>query len=187
MIRLRPGAVEDAADIAQVHVETWRDAYAGILPTDMLVGMSVSRQTAYWRTALLRRRKHESISVALVDGAVVGFGTCGPARGPVVGPTGEVQMLYVAQDYQELGLGRALLRVLFASLRRHGMARAVIWVVAQNPARYFYEAMGGTADAERTERQWRTDVTTVGYVWEDIDAAIQAWDAKTARVGDGSR
>ena len=182
MIRLRPGAYEDAADIAQVHVETWRDAYAGVLPTDMLVGMSVSRQTGYWRSALLRRRRNESISLALVNDAVVGFGTCGPARAPVDVPTGEVQMLYVLQDYQELGLGRGLLRALFASLRRHGMTRAMIWVVAQNPARFFYEAMGGTADAERTERLWHTDVTTVGYVWEDIDAAIQAWDAKLARA-----
>ena len=187
MIRLRPGAYEDAVDIAHVHVETWRDAYAGVLPTEMLVAMSVSRQTAYWRSALLGRRKNESISVALVDGAVVGFGTCGPARGSVDGPTGEVQMLYVLQDYQELGLGRALLRALFAALQRHGMARAVIWVVAQNPARFFYEAMGGTAGAERTERLWRTDVTTVGYVWEDLDAAIQAWDAKLAHLRDAPR
>jgi GNAT superfamily N-acetyltransferase len=187
MIRLRPGAYEDAAANAHVHVETWRDAYAGGLPTDMLVNMSVSRQTAYWRAALLRRRKGESISLAMVDDALVGFGTCGPARGPAGRSTGEVQMLYVLQDYQELGLGRALLRALFAALRRHGMTRVLFWVVAQNTARFFYEAMGGTPGAERTERLWRTDVTTVGYVWEDIDAAIRAWDARMARVGDASR
>ena len=111
------------------------------------------------------------------------FGTCGPARGSDATRTGEVQMLYVAHDYQELGLGRALLRALFAALRRHRMERAIIWVVAQNPARFFYEAMGWVVQTERTERLWNTDVTTLGYVWEDIDATIQALDERIARVG----
>jgi GNAT superfamily N-acetyltransferase len=183
MIRRRPGAYEDAAALAQVHVSTWRDAYAGILPTEMLVGMSVSRQTAYWRAALMRRRSQETITVAMVDNALVGFGTAGPARGDDAVRTGEVQMLYVLHDFQELGLGRALLRALFAALRRHDMDRATIWVVAQNPARFFYEAMGGIATTEHTERLWRTDVTTVGYVWDDLDAAIQCFDERIARVG----
>ena len=183
MIRLRPGAYEDAAALARVHVATWRDAYAGILPTDMLVSMSEDRQTRYWRAALMRRRANEAITVATVDEALVGFGTCGPARGSDATRTGEVQMLYVAHDYQELGLGRALLRALFAALRRHRMEHAIIWVVAQNPARFFYEAMGGAPQAERTESLWNTDVTTVGYVWEDIDATIQALDERIARVG----
>jgi ribosomal protein S18 acetylase RimI-like enzyme len=182
MIRLRPGAYEDAAALAQVHVATWRDAYAGILPTDMLVRMSVDRQTRYWRTALMRRRANEAITVATVDEILVGFGTCGPARGRDAVRTGEVQMLYVDNDYQERGLGRALLRALFAALRRHRMDRAVIWVVAQNPARFFYEAMGGTMHAERSERLWNADIATLSYVWEDLDATIQALDNRIARV-----
>jgi len=182
MIRLRPGAYEDAAALARVHVATWRDAYADILPTDMLVGLSEARQTAYWRAALMRRRANETITVALVDDELVGFGTCGPARGRRAKRTGEVQMLYLLPDFQELGLGRAMLRALFAALRRHGMARAIIWVVAKNPARFFYQAMGGEAQAERTERLWGTDVSTVGYVWEDLDVAIQALDDRIARV-----
>jgi hypothetical protein len=32
-----------------------------------------------------------------------------------------------------------------------------------------------------------TRVTTAGYVWKDIDAAIQTLDEKTARVRDESR
>ena len=65
-------------------------------------------------------------------------------------------MLYLLQDYQELGLGRALLRTLFAALRHHEMTLWVIWLVVQDLVRFFYEAMSDTADAERTERLWRT-------------------------------
>ncbi|NQV80319.1 MAG: GNAT family N-acetyltransferase [Alphaproteobacteria bacterium] len=183
MIRLRPGALADAQSIAEVQVATWRDTYAGVLPTDMLVNMSVARHTTYWQAALLRRRAGECITVALVDDTIVGYGSAGPARGRFPVATGDVQTLYVLHDFQELGLGRALLRALFASLVRDGMRRAVIWVVAQNHSRFFYEAMGGVGRTTRTEQLWKTNVATIGYEWDDLDAAIHALDARMARTG----
>ncbi|MEQ8248280.1 MAG: GNAT family N-acetyltransferase [Alphaproteobacteria bacterium] len=185
MVRLRPATPDDASPIAAVHVATWRDAYADILPREMLVGLSASCHTERWLKTLRQRRRRENITVAVADNTVVGFATAGPARRHWGTDAGEVTMLYVLGDYQERGLGRALLRDSFDALRRHGMTRALVWVVAQNPARFFYEAMGGTARHNRREHLWGTTVATVGYAWDDLDAAVRALDATMARAANG--
>lgn len=182
MIALRPAVHADAQQIAAVHVATWRDAYANILPTDMLIGLSVDRYADDWRRTLMQQRQRESITVAAAGDAVVGFATAGPARRTADTDRGEVTMLYVLGDYQERGLGRALLRASFGGLLCHGMTAATIWVVRQNPSRFFYEAMGGVARRHRTERLWSTTVPTVGYAWDDLAAAIGAMDDSMARM-----
>lgn len=43
-MRIRVARLDDAAAVAEVYVETWRSAYAGLLPDKVLTGMSESRQ-----------------------------------------------------------------------------------------------------------------------------------------------
>ena len=43
-IAIRPARLDDAAGIARLDVETWRAAYAGILATPYLVGLSAERR-----------------------------------------------------------------------------------------------------------------------------------------------
>jgi hypothetical protein len=65
-------------------------------------------------------------------------------------------------------VGRALLMSLFDALIDRGMNSAVVWVLAQNPARFFYEAMGGRRIAEKKERLWNALLPQVGYGWDDL-------------------
>ena len=55
-----------------------------------------------------------------------------------------------------------------------GLDSAVIWVLAANPSRYFYEAMGGRREGERVERLWGADLKETGYGWPDLTKAIEA-------------
>ena len=40
-ISIRAAVAEDAAPIARVHVESWRSTYAGILPDEILLNVSL--------------------------------------------------------------------------------------------------------------------------------------------------
>lgn len=40
MMHIRKAAVEDAAAIAKVHVDSWRTTYKGIMPSDYLNSLS---------------------------------------------------------------------------------------------------------------------------------------------------
>jgi ribosomal protein S18 acetylase RimI-like enzyme len=174
-VTLRPARPADAPGIARVHVETWRNAYAGLVPEAYLVGMTEARQTALWSAVIGRaggrEAPREEVLVAETDGGraaarIVGFGSCGPSRDPAF--AGEIYTLYVAGDWQGRGVGRALLGGLFERLRRARLKDAVIWVLSGNPSRFFYEAMGGRRVAERREAFAGTQLETTAYAWSDL-------------------
>jgi GNAT superfamily N-acetyltransferase len=164
-IAVRPSRADEARRLAEVYVETWRTTYAGMLPDDVLLRMSVDQQERRWRGYLARQAAHETILTAEAVGhGAIGFGSAGPARR--TGPeTGEVYTLYVLPDWQGQGAGRELLLSMFSHLRIAGFAEALIWVVAANPSRFFYEAMGGQRTVERTERLWGVELPEIGYRW----------------------
>jgi ribosomal protein S18 acetylase RimI-like enzyme len=190
---IRRASASDARAIARVHVDCWRSAYAGIIPDRVMVDMSVDDKASFWRGMVLRAGSREAVLVASVaeagsrSGEIVGFASCGPAdrrssgsgpggsgpggNGPA-GFDGEVHTLYVLSDWQEQGLGRALLCSGFRALKRAGFGSAFVWVLAQNPARFFYEAMGGHRIGERAESLWGVELPEIAYGWPDLEAAL---------------
>jgi len=51
-VAVRQATIDDAGDIAVVHVATWRAAYRGLMPQSLLDGLSVEARTAVWRRIL---------------------------------------------------------------------------------------------------------------------------------------
>jgi ribosomal protein S18 acetylase RimI-like enzyme len=86
--------------------------------------------------------------------------------------TGEVFTLYVAPDFQGRGLGRELLLALFGRLVRRKLASAVIWVLRDNPSRFFYERLGGRLVGHRPLKLAGTTVAASAYGWPDLAAVI---------------
>ena len=101
MPQVRPARPDDASGIGAVHVAAWQGAYAGILPDDFLSGMSHVRQAAYYHARILAG---PGVFVATAPG-VVGFVTAGRPRTRGLGD-GEVETLYLLDDWRDQGLGR---------------------------------------------------------------------------------
>ena len=80
----------------------------------------------------------------------------------------------MAIDWQGRGLGSRLLGALFSALRGAGVSDAYLWVLAGNPARFFYETMGGTRVAERQESFAGTLLDEIAYGWSDLSQ----WQAR---------
>ena len=179
-ISLRPARPGDAVAIAKVHVETWRAAYAGIVPDTYLVSLTESKQALMWNNTIRRAAAPEAVLAAestdMPGGRIVGFGSCGNARSQ--SGSGEIFTLYVAPDWQGQGIGRLLLEALFAGLHEAGLSQAMLWVLSGNPSRYFYEALGGRRIAERKERFAGVDLSEVGYAWSDLDAWLSTLDGR---------
>jgi ribosomal protein S18 acetylase RimI-like enzyme len=178
-VRIRRGTPKDAAAIGRVHVETWRSAYAGLLPDAMLARMSDVRQTAWWSRALGDPAEQRGIFVADDEEmGVVGFGSCGAVREIPEGldgteqRVGEVFTLYVESDFQDQGLGRRLLDAMFRQLHADGFDTAILWMLAANPTRFFYEGLGGAVVGHRIDRMSGTEVEEVAYAWRDLEAPL---------------
>ncbi len=171
LLRLRRARITDAPSIAEIYVDGWRQAYPGLVPTTVLLRLSPSAQARQWALALARQGVAETVVVAeRANGSIVGFGSCGEARATKLPQAGEIYTLYVASDAQEQGIGRALLWRLFDTLLDRGLNSALVWVLAGNPARFFYEAMGARRIAERTERLWNAELPQAAYGWDDLRA-----------------
>jgi GNAT superfamily N-acetyltransferase len=181
MITIRRARPMDAAAIGAVHVSAWRSAYAGILPEAYLAGLSMPRQAAHYQAAI---QAGTGVHVATVSGLdlgpagghprIVGFVTGGPAHRPHSFAEGEIETLYVLDDWRERGLGRRLMRASAAWLAASGCGSAFLWVLRDNPSRWFYERLGGKAVAQQTIRVAGRDVVQTAYVWAPIEKLAQA-------------
>jgi predicted N-acetyltransferase YhbS len=170
-LTIRVARPKDAAEIARVYIESWHDAYAGILPNRLLCAMTQNGQTARWRAAI-RARGRESVFVAeAARFGLVGMTSFGPARDGSLSLDGEIYTLYVDPAFYGRGAGRALMQGAFASLRKRGHSSCVIWAHAKNPVRFFYEAMGGRLIAERTMQMMGDPVPENAFGWRRLTLA----------------
>ena len=173
-LSVRRAVPGDAQGIADVYVESWRETYAGILPTSYLVKLSAERLSRQWRYRLSgagrgRRGPYAILVAETAEGLVVGFGESGPSRESDLGYAGEIYTLYVAPDYLSLGVGRALLAALFSAVVESGTNTALIWALTANPSRHFYAANGGRIVAERSSVYWGRQLREIAYGWSDLE------------------
>lgn len=168
MVKVRPATLDDADAIARIYVDTWRSVYAGSLPDHVLTRMSHARQSSAWRQEVGGRNGRWVLVAELPKAGVVGFVGLGANR---FGPStydGEIQTLYVLDDFHDRGIGRALLKAGFRHMKEEGFHKAIVWVLSSNPARFFYEALGAQRVAERDEALWGTVLKEVAYGWPDL-------------------
>jgi GNAT superfamily N-acetyltransferase len=143
----RPATAADVPAIATVRIRSWQAAYRGAIPQDYLDSLDVDAEAA-------RRadRPLDGQYVAELNGAVVGWVHVGPYRADegeqVPGPScGEVSAIYALPEVWGRGVGWALMTTGLGELRRLGLSPVLLWVlVANEPARRFYERAGFRAD-----------------------------------------
>ena len=169
MVTIRSAKPSDAEAIARIHVETWRNTYAGVLPDAYLTGLSVPERFKFWQSILAQRDHGLTLIAADVETGVIGFGNAGPARAEALPKNsnwnGEIYTLYLMPDWHGRGIGRRLLHGLFDRLKRFGRTDVILWVVEANPTRFFYEAMGGSMIARRREKFAGVMLDELAYGW----------------------
>ena len=184
MITVRLARPSDAVAIGAVHVATWRSTYPGILPDGFLSRLSVSRQAAHYEHAI---RSGTGVHVAVASDAgvppggnprIIGFATDGRARrcmtsGCKLGE-GEIETLYVLDDWRDRGIGRCLMREAAGHLAQAGCQSVYLWVLTENSSRWFYQRLGGRVAATGTTRVAGQDVAQTAYVWDPIEKLIEA-------------
>ncbi len=167
---VRAAQVGDAAAIAAVHVAAWRSAYAGLLPSAYLAGLSVIRNAAQFHAGI---RAGRPVLVAEAEGRVVGYASLGRARTPGLAD-GEIETLYVLDDWRDQGHGRDLMQAAAAHMAGTGCASAFVWVLQENPSRWFYERLGGRSVARSVTHVAGRAFDQVAYQWEPIGKLLRA-------------
>jgi ribosomal protein S18 acetylase RimI-like enzyme len=133
--------------VAEIHVETWRATYPGVVPQEVLDDLSVEERERLWREWI--PHAETDVFVGELEGEVVGFASVGPSwTSPGVG---ELYSIYVLPSAHGSGAGPALMAAAAAALAAR-FDEAILWVATENPrARRFYEKHGWVVDGERVD------------------------------------
>ena len=166
-IRIRQAVDSDARGIARVHIDSWRATYSGIVPAEHLEGLDYDEREARWHRILADRRQNAFVAEA-ADGRIVGFASGGPERSGDAAYPAELYAIYIDESRQRQGLGRRLVAALGGWFLSRGWRSMLLWVLAENPSRGFYEALGGTEVRQETITIGGTELVEIAYGWSDI-------------------
>lgn len=128
---IREATIEDAAAIARVHVDSWRAAYAGLMPDSLLASLDIDQRAAGWTRMIASADRWPRIRVVELEG------------------------YYVHPDSWGAGARRALMDDALARLREMGCSHAYLWVLEGNARTIaIYEHFGWRLDGlKKSERR----------------------------------
>jgi GNAT superfamily N-acetyltransferase len=165
-LTVRRASPADARAIAAVHVASWRAAYRGLMPAEVLERLSVDGRERDWRGWLAAGGARHFTLVAERDGRLLAFCTVEmPAReDDEPDDVAAIPALYAHPDAFGAGVGRALIEAAVEAARDAGYREAVLWMLEGNRrAEAFYERGGWRRDGGRR----RSDYPGVTYASDD--------------------
>ena len=141
-ITYRTPRPDEAEAFAALHVQCWREAYADILPPQLLASFSTESRLPMWQARL----KDGKLFVAGAYDAAgpAGFIMAGAADAKhVPDQDGHIWAVYISRRAQRQGIGRWLIGLAARHWLAQGGHSLSVGVLAANaPARAFYEALG---------------------------------------------
>jgi GNAT superfamily N-acetyltransferase len=153
-VSVRPARPADAPEIARIQVVTWRTAYRGVLPPEVLDDWDEAAATVAWHSAITAPpTPGHGVLVALEGQTAVGFAAFGPAELTAAeqpdpsGPTTEVTTLLVEPRWGRRGHGSRLLSAMAELAETAGAARLQVWLLdSDGVSTGFYESAGWAPD-----------------------------------------
>lgn len=161
-VLVRDSMPADAEPLAALFRSSWELAYQGIIPQPHLEALIQRRGPAWWKRSL---RKARGTLIVDVAGTVAGYATCGASRqrGKY---QGEIYELYLAPDFQGLGLGEHLFEASRHNLDMRQLRGLVVWALLDNTmACDFYWRRGGRPIAQAKDKFGDVQLTKVAFGW----------------------
>ncbi len=152
-VSVREAQPGDGPEIARIQVETWRTAYASILPAPVLDSLTVEAAEPAWVAAVQDPPSpHHHVLVAQERQWLVGFAAVAPADDleegdPDPDATAQIGPLLVEPRWGRRGHGSRLLAAAVDLARKDDMHRAIAWIPAADSASLdFLRSAGWEAD-----------------------------------------
>jgi GNAT superfamily N-acetyltransferase len=133
-VSVRPARAADAAELGRIQVETWRLAYAEVLPEPVLRDLDPAHAAAQWVQAVAAPPSPRHHVLAAMEGEwLVGFAALGPAADLQTedqdpDQTLDLALIVVEPRWGRRGHGSRLLAAAVDHARADGLTRAVCWI-----------------------------------------------------------
>jgi GNAT superfamily N-acetyltransferase len=185
---IRAATEADVAEIVRIQRDTWRTAYAEMVPAAAVERLTGPAAHAAWTAAVSSDEGH--LLVAVEGKWTVGFCAATPAGAEdPEEPAGQAQIaaLLVEPRWGRRGHGRRLLEAAFEALVADGASSGIAWVPEQDVAsRAFYDRAGWDPDGyvrtlDAGDRQLREIRVTGGLRFENRDPRKRALEPDVFR------
>jgi ribosomal protein S18 acetylase RimI-like enzyme len=172
-IQIRSARLGDEAEIANVHLNSWREAYRGLLPQTFLDSLPLTfKRRMNWWHKITNEPQDYVLRVAEAKSGIVGFACFGLSRDSSMEKFAEVQAIYLLEKYKGKGIGFILLSSGFGEMIERGFTSAYCWVLADNPTIKFYERCGAVFSGQtKNDEIGGKKVTELAYTWSDLKVA----------------
>ena len=169
-IAIRRAVFDDAAEIANVHINSWREAYKGLVSEDFLNDRPLYFKNRYelWKKVTVNEAQVTYVAECKENG-VVGFvnGTNGRDEG--FRDHVEVWCLYLLEKYHGQKIGLNLLKSYFDRHIELDFTKGYLWVLDDNPTISFYEKAGAKFNGKTAQDEiGGQTVIELCYVWDNI-------------------
>ncbi len=166
----REATVADALAVAKVHVQSWRESFAGIVPQTYLDKMSVENRTKVFEKGFALDSYKMFVAETEANG-IVGFADFGKARDNHDKFEAELYAIYLLRDFQRKGIGSKLFDLVVQSVVADGINSLSLIALEVSPYKSFYEKTGGHLVERKTTNIEGESYTTIIYGWDKLDAS----------------
>lgn len=174
-LNIRKATIEDANGIAKVHVRSWQETYQGIVSQDYLDSLKVDDRKPLWEKSLSESADTSPVFVAVnSEGEIVGFASFGKERSGNFDADGELYAIYILKEYQRIKLGMRLLLAGLEDLLKQDYEAMLVWVLADNESRKFYESLQPKKAGEEVVKIAGEEYIEVAFMWRNINALHQS-------------
>ena len=163
MYKIRHADVNDAGILGEIHAGSWKAAYKGIVPDDILDNISTEKRQKYFEKALSEGREENFLIFA--DDKAVGFMCLGKCRDEDKDASyGEIWGIYLLPEDWNKGIGSYFINWGLNELKKRGYKRVTLWVLEEKVnARRFYEKIGFKHEGTRKELDLGKKLTELRY------------------------
>jgi ribosomal protein S18 acetylase RimI-like enzyme len=172
-VSVRVAEPEDAARIAELHVEGWQE-FRTFVPREVMAARTVASRTEEWSEFLRGDRTGSWTTVADLGGAVVGFASTRLLAEREYGARGEIKNLFVDGTTRGVGVGKTLTADAACWLAANGGEPIVLYSFTDNPYRGVYDRLGGEVVGERPTEWDGIVVPETAYRWATAADLIRA-------------
>ncbi|MGA9226486.1 MAG: GNAT family N-acetyltransferase [Mesobacillus sp.] len=173
-MQIRRAEAGDALGIARVHIESWKETYAGIISQEYLDSLKIEDRMGLWEKSLSQTPQLSPVFVAVnAENNIVGFASYGKERTGKFNADGELYAIYILKKYQREKLGLKLLQAGVYELLEQNYTSMLVWVLEENISRKFYESLLAVKTGEETDKIAGKEVVELAYVWDDLKALQQ--------------
>lgn len=136
---IRKGQINDALEIGNIKINTWRKTYFNIFPDEFLDKLNIETEEQKY----IKSYPNRKVKVYEKDGQIIAYCYYGNRKEEILPDyTGEVFALYVKNDCQDKGVGTKLLQDAINDLAKENK-KILLWCAKENyRAISFYKKNG---------------------------------------------